>query len=255
MRFSLMITSIFLLPDPGQGSLWQDIGGMTLFSKGIMAILLFMSVISWAIIVFKYFKTKKIHGQTERFLREFRRRSGLDSFRKTGRAIKLTPLMGMLDTAYNEIKGLAGRPGRAGTAGLPNNPFPRTPVTDDELDLVADAIDRAGAEEVAHLDTGIIFLATTANAAPFLGLLGTVVGIYAAFKDIGARGTATLGVVAPAIAEALIATAAGLAVAIPALVGYNYFVSRNRLMADRIENFKSELFSAFKKELDTIEEV
>jgi biopolymer transport protein TolQ len=253
LHFSIILTSMFFLPDPGKGSLWEDIAGMTLFSKGIMTILLFMSVVSWAIIVFKYFGTRKIHGQTERFLREFRRRSGMDSFRKTGRAIKSTPLSGMLETAYDEISGLVGRGGRSG--GLMGNPVPRTPVSDDQLDMVADAIDRAGAEEVAHLDTGIIFLATTANSAPFLGLLGTVVGIYAAFKDIGARGTATLGVVAPAIAEALIATAAGLAVAIPALIGYNYFVSRNRLMSDRIDNFKSELFSAFKKELDTVEEV
>ena len=80
-------------------------------------------------------------------------------------------------------------------------------------------------------------------------------GIYVAFKDIGAKGTATLGVVAPAIAEALIATAAGLAAAIPALIGYNYFVSRNRQMADRIDNFKSELFAGFKKEIMTVEEV
>ena len=253
MHFSIVLTSMFFLPDPGKGSLWEDIAGMTLFSKGIMTILLFMSVVSWAIIVFKYFRTKKIHGQTDRFLREFRRRSGMDSFRKTGRAIKSTPLSGLLESAYDEISGLVGKAGHSG--GLRGNPVPRTPVTDDQLDIVADAIDRAGAEEVAQLDTGIIFLATTANAAPFLGLLGTVVGIYAAFKDIGARGTATLGVVAPAIAEALIATAAGLAVAIPALIGYNYFVSRNRLMSDRIDNFKSELFSAFKKELETVEEV
>jgi biopolymer transport protein TolQ len=75
------------------------------------------------------------------------------------------------------------------------------------------------------------------------------VGIYVAFKDIGTRGTATLAVVAPAIAEALIATAAGLAVAIPALIGYNYFISKNRLMTERIDNFKSELFSKFKKEI------
>jgi biopolymer transport protein TolQ len=229
--------------------LWDDIAGMTLFSKGIMAILLFMSVVSWAIMVFKYFRTRKVHSQTDRFLRQFRRRKGIDEFRGKSRGFRLTPYLGMLETAYAEIKGIVQR------RTYSSNPSSKAHVTDEELDLVADAIDRAGAEEVATLDTGIIFLATTANAAPFLGLLGTVVGIYVAFKDIGARGTATLGVVAPAIAEALIATAAGLAVAIPALVGYNYFVSKNRLMADRIDNFKSELFSAFKKELETVEEV
>ena len=249
MHIYLIYSLSLLLPDPGKGSLWNDIAGMTLFSKGIMAILLFMSVVSWAIMVFKYFKTRKIHSETDKFLREFRKRKGIDDFRGESRGFRLTPFIGMLETAYAEIKGVIQR------RTYSSNPSSKTHVTDDELDLVADAIDRAGAEEVATLDTGIIFLATTANAAPFLGLLGTVIGIYVAFKDIGVRGTATLAVVAPAIAEALIATAAGLAVAIPALIGYNYFVSRNRLMADRTDNFKSELFSAFKKELETVEEV
>lgn len=249
MHTYLIFSLILLTPDPGKGSLIDDIVGMTLFSKGIMAILLFMSVVSWAIMVFKYFKTRKIHSQTDKFLRQFRRRKGIEDFRGESRGFKLTPYIGMLETAYAEIKGIVQR------RTYSSNPSSKAHVTDDELDLVADAIDRAGAEAVATLDTGIIFLATTANAAPFLGLLGTVVGIYVAFKDIGARGTATLGVVAPAIAEALIATAAGLAVAIPALIGYNYFVSKNRMMADKIDNFKSELFSAFKKELETVEEV
>ena len=249
MHTYLIFSLSLLLPDPGKGSLIDDIAGMTLFSKGIMAILLFMSLVSWAIIVFKYFRTRKIHGQTDKFLRQFRRRKGIEDFRGESRGFKLTPYIGMLETAYAEIKGIVQR------RTYSSNPSSKAHVTDDELDLVADAIDRAGAEAVAALDTGIIFLATTANAAPFLGLLGTVIGIYVAFKDIGARGTATLGVVAPAIAEALIATAAGLAVAIPALIGYNYFVSRNRLMGDRIDNFKSELFSAFKKELETVEEI
>ena len=235
MHTYLIYSLNLLLPDPGKGSLWNDIAGMTLFSKGIM--------------VFKYFKTRKIHSQTDKFLHEFRKRKGIDDFRGESRRFGLTPFIGMLETAYAEIKGIVQR------RAYSSNPSSKTHVTDDELDLVADAIDRAGAEEVATLDTGIIFLATTANAAPFLGLLGTVIGIYVAFKDIGVRGTATLAVVAPAIAEALIATAAGLAVAIPALIGYNYFVSRNRLMSDRIDNFKSELFSAFKKELETVEKV
>lgn len=249
MHTYLIFSLSLLTPDPGRGSLWDDIAAMSIFSKGIMAILLFMSIVSWAIMVFKYFKTRKIHLQTDKFLRKFRSRTGIDDFRGELEGLKLTPYIGMLETAYAEIKGVIQR------RTFSSNPSSKAHVTDDELDLVAEAIDRAGAEAVATLDTGIIFLATTANAAPFLGLLGTVIGIYVAFKDIGARGTATLGVVAPAIAEALIATAAGLAVAIPALVGYNYFVSRNRVMADKIENFKSELFSAFKKELETVEEV
>jgi biopolymer transport protein TolQ len=238
---------ILLLPDT---SLWNDILAMTLFSKGILIILLFMSVVSWAIMFYKYFRTKKVHSEADRFLREFRRRRSLDdSYTEAGR-YNAAPFAGMLHSAYDEIKTLTNR-----LSFSSKTPVKPATISNGQLDFISDAIDRAGAEEVARLDTGIIFLATTANAAPFLGLLGTVVGIYVAFKDIGSKGTATLGVVAPAIAEALIATAAGLAAAIPALIGYNFFVSRNRQMADRVDNFKSELFSAFKKEIMTVEEV
>jgi biopolymer transport protein TolQ len=216
---------------------------MTLFSKGIMFILLFMSVISWAIIIYKYFLTKKIYAETDRFLREIRANPDLDQFYSHSLRYKLTPFSGMLRSAYNELKNLVER------KRYSSNPDSKIEILDDDLDYVEETIDRAGVDEGLRLESGIIFLATTANAAPFLGLLGTVVGIYVAFKDIGTRGTATLAVVAPAIAEALIATAAGLAVAIPALIGYNYFISKNRLMTERIDNFKSELFSKFKKEI------
>lgn len=245
-----IFSSLFLNPDPPAArSLWTDISSMTLFSKVIMTVLLFMSVVSWAIMIFKYLKTRKIHAETDRYLREFRRRRNLDDAYNSAGRFSLTPFAGMLHSAYDEIRTITDRPRFSG------NPAPVVGITSSQLELVADVIDRAGAEEIARLDPGVIFLATTANASPFLGLLGTVVGIYVAFKDIGAKGTATLGVVAPAIAEALIATAAGLAAAIPALVGYNYFVSRNRIMADRIDNFKSELFAAFKKEMTQVEEI
>jgi biopolymer transport protein TolQ len=216
---------------------------MTLFSKGIMFVLLFMSVISWAIIIYKYFRTKKVYQETDRFLREFRGNPQLDQFYGHSKRYKLSPFSGMLRSAYNELGGLAEK------RKYSSNPDSKTEISDEDLEYVQDTIDRAGVDETLKLEKGIIFLATTANAAPFLGLLGTVVGIYAAFKDIGERGTATLAVVAPAIAEALIATAAGLAVAIPALIGYNYYVSKNRLMTERVDNFKSELFSKFKKEI------
>lgn len=231
-------------------SLWNDISSMTLFSKTILIILLFLSVVSWAIMFYKYFRTRKIYAEADRFLREFRRRRSLDDSYTESTRYTLAPFAGMLHSAYDEIKTLTNR-----LRFSSSDPAKSASISGGQMELIADAIDRAGAEEVARLDTGIIFLATTANASPFLGLLGTVVGIYVAFKDIGSKGTATLGVVAPAIAEALIATAAGLAAAIPALIGYNYFVSRNRQMADRVDNFKSELFSAFKKEIINSEEI
>ena len=234
-----------MVPDPG-GSLWQDIASMTLFSKTIMFVLLFMSVVSWAIMIYKYFFVKKIYDSTDQFHREFKRRGSLDDLINRLSRFELSPFAGMFKSAYDEIRGLISK-----------KEFSSKPaeMNDDELEFIAESIDRAGVDEGLKLERGIIFLATTANAAPFLGLLGTVVGIYVAFKDIGERGTATLAVVAPAIAEALIATAAGLAVAIPALIGYNYFVHRNRMMTERIDNYKTELFSAFKMEMNSVEKV
>ncbi len=247
MRSLLIYYLIPLVPDPGKGNLWQDIASMTLFSKGIMLLLLFMSVVSWTIMIFKYFKTKKIYKETEKYLREFRGNPDLDLFYSHSQKYRLAPYSGMLKSAYDELKGLIEK------RKYSSNPDSKTEIADDDLEHVEDSIDRAGVDEALKLESGIIFLATTANSAPFLGLLGTVIGIYSAFKDIGERGTATLAVVAPAIAEALIATAAGLAVAIPALIAYNYFISKNRLMTERIDNFKSELFSKFKKEIGSFE--
>jgi len=246
----ILLSNLFLLlPDPSHRNLWDDISSMTLFSKLIMIVLLAMSVISWAVMIFRYLKNKRMFRETDKFIVDFRKRFNIEEFYSRSNRFRITPFLNMLVAAYDELKSFL-RP-----KNIDFRTETKIEITEAHLNHIAEAIDRSGAEEIAKLDSGIIFLATTANAAPFLGLLGTVVGIYVAFKDIGARGTATLGVVAPAIAEALIATAAGLAAAIPALIGFNFFVSRNRLMADRIDNFKSELYSAFKKEIQAVEKI
>ncbi|MBU2055982.1 MAG: MotA/TolQ/ExbB proton channel family protein, partial [Proteobacteria bacterium] len=97
--------------------------------------------------------------------------------------------------------------------------------------------------ETTKLETTLGFLATTGSASPFIGLFGTVWGIMETFKGIGARGSATLAVVAPGISEALIATAAGLAAAIPAVIFYNYYLSRIKNMTSEMDNFASELLN------------
>jgi biopolymer transport protein TolQ len=99
-------------------------------------------------------------------------------------------------------------------------------------------------EETIQLERSLPFLATTGSATPFIGLFGTVWGVMNAFHGIGLRGSATLATVAPGISEALIATAAGLAAAIPAVIAYNHFVSQIRVMATEMENFASE-FAAY----------
>jgi biopolymer transport protein TolQ len=217
----------------------------SVFAKVVLLILVLFSVTSWAIIIYKYFQFRSVESSTKGFLREFRRRKSLEKSLATLSHMKASPFAGIFGAAFVELESLANSPNSSG----------KVVIDDEGLEHIAEAIDRAGTNEVVNLEKYVVFLATTANASPFLGLLGTVWGIMTSFAQIGVRGTATLAVVAPGIAEALIATVAGLAAAIPALIGYNYFTNRLRRIASEIDNFKSELFSAIKKELSEVAEV
>jgi len=117
------------------------------------------------------------------------------------------------------------------------------------LDNVQRALNRASSTEMTKLESALGFLATTGSASPFIGLFGTVWGIMETFKAIGARGSATLAVVAPGISEALIATAAGLAAAIPAVIFYNYFLNKSRTMVQEMDNFADEFLNIVERYL------
>jgi biopolymer transport protein TolQ len=112
---------------------------------------------------------------------------------------------------------------------------------DDLLARLGRTLRYASLREISGLERALMFLATTGNITPFIGLFGTVWGIMDAFHGIGMTGSANLGAVAPGIAEALIATAAGLAVAIPGVIGYNYFLNRIKGAATRMDLFSLEL--------------
>ncbi|TLY24685.1 MAG: hypothetical protein E6K64_06060 [Nitrospirae bacterium] len=99
-------------------------------------------------------------------------------------------------------------------------------------------------EQITRTEAELPFLATTGNVTPFIGLLGTVLGIIDAFREIGVQGTASIAAVAPGVAEALVATAAGLFTAIPAVIAYNYFLTRVRRMAFQMDRFAIELTNA-----------
>ena len=111
------------------------------------------------------------------------------------------------------------------------------------IDNVSRALRQAVISETTKLEKTLPFLATTGNTSPFIGLFGTVWGIMNAFKGIGVKGSASLAVVAPGISEALIATAAGLAAAIPAVVAYNYYLNRVRILVSDMDNFSSEFLN------------
>lgn len=238
---------LLLLPDPVAGKKLTDlIGDSSAFAKIILFVLLAFSVISWAIMIYKFLEYKRVVASSAHFIKEFRRRRSLEKSFASLSQMKGTPYAGIFGVAFVELEALISANG-GGTG--------RVTVDDDSLDHIAEAIDRAGVEAVTNLEKYIVFLATTANASPFLGLLGTVWGIMESFSQIGVMGTATLAVVAPGIAEALIATVAGLAAAIPAVIAYNYFTNKLRFITSGVDNFKSELYSAIKKELTTVAQV
>jgi biopolymer transport protein TolQ len=234
---------------PVEGTVFELVAQMGLFAKIVLIILLFLSVVSWAITFNKIGLFRKVNRETERFLTVFRKRTNLDQAYLSCVSMRRTPLSKMLEAGYKELAELSKRGGNPHAGTSPSLEFDSKPVAEEErLDVVRMTLERTGAEELNRLEKAIVFLATTGNIAPFFGLLGTVWGIMDAFASIGVRGSATLAVVAPGIAEALIATIVGLAVAIPAVMAYNFFNNKLKIISTQVDNFALEFLSAVKKE-------
>jgi biopolymer transport protein TolQ len=119
----------------------------------------------------------------------------------------------------------------------------------EEVATIDRTLKRVAGAEITKLEKSLTFLATTGNATPFIGLFGTVWGIMDAFRQIGFRGSTSLAVVAPGISEALIATAAGLFAAIPAVIAYNYFLSRMRVVTSQMDNFSAEFLNIVERHI------
>ncbi len=209
-------------------------------SKIVLLILLIFSVVSWGVILFKLWQFRRAEHHTARFMEVFRRSTKFSEVQAVCAALAASPLVGLFQAGYAELNSQlrqqVGNP-EPRAAG----PAPR-PVLK-SLDAVDRALLRASTVEVARLERRVTFLATTASITPFIGLFGTVWGIMAAFERIGAVGSTSLGVVAPGIAEALIATAAGLFAAIPAVYFYNHFTGRVKRFAAQMDDFSLEFLN------------
>lgn len=206
---------------------------------GVLLILVFCSVLTWAIIFYKYRVLRRATKQSREFLDLFWSSKSLHTVLATARDLEESPLANLFRGGYREWRRVKTRfvePGTVENPGDLSTELGDTESVQRTLRLTADA-------EITRLERMLIFLATVASAAPFVGLFGTVWGIMDSFREIGLSGSANLAVVAPGISEALIATATGLAAAIPAVVAYNYYTNAIKVLATEMDAFSSEFLN------------
>jgi len=220
------------------GNLTALLGEASPLTYVVLAVLLLFSVASWAIVLYKAWAFRRIERQTATFLDVFRRSTKFSEVQAVCKSLEGSPLVGMFQAGYAELNLQLRNPG---TGGSPESAQARPTLK--SLAAVDRALLRASSSEVTKLEKRVPFLATTASITPFIGLFGTVVGIMNAFSNIGSQGSTDLAVVAPGIAEALIATAAGLAAAIPAVYFYNHFTTKVKTYATEMDDFALEFLN------------
>jgi biopolymer transport protein TolQ len=217
-----------------------DILGLVLNSSGVvmgvLCLLAFFSLVSWYIIGYKFFYLHRAQSESARFLENFWKSKRLDAIYQTAEELKRSPISQMFRAGYVELSKIKSQEG----------PSSQTTWLGD-LQSIERALQRAETSELTHLESMVPFLATTGSAAPFVGLFGTVWGIMNSFRSIGEKGAANLATVAPGIAEALIATAIGLMAAIPAVMAYNYFVRRIKVLSSEMEAFSNDFLNILKR--------
>ena len=196
-------------------------------AMAVLLLLLVASLYSWTVILNKISTFSKATKESRRFVRAFRKASRLQEIAAMASDYKLSPLAQVFEDVYETYKR------QTGGSGPPRNlaPLERTAQT-------------AASEAISTLERRMTWLATIAATSPFVGLFGTVVGIIDAFHGLGTAGAATLRAVAPGISEALITTAAGLFVAVPALIAYNQFTARIKVFAAAVDDFCRELLNS-----------
>ncbi len=209
-----------------QLSIWELVLHASPLSKFVLALLLAASILSWTIILAKWSQFRGAEAANSAFIKAFRKSQSLEMASMASQQFRKAPLTGVFDFGHEEVgRQLSAKGCLANTVALERS------------------LQLGTSEELAKLERNMSWLATTATVSPFIGLFGTVLGIIDAFTGLGMAGSASLRAVAPGIAEALIATAAGLGAAIPAAVAYNQFGHRIRELGARMEDFSLEFLN------------
>jgi biopolymer transport protein TolQ len=205
-------------------------------AKVVLLVLLIMSIISWTIILEKARRFRKINKDTQRFKKLFRMQAKFEDIYSQSRKYHHSPFARIYQKNYHLLKA----PQRSHESS-PSYSQAGSPQAQVLVPFLNARFETAISEEMTGLEKYLNFLATTVSASPFFGLFGTVWGIMTAFLNIGLKGSAEIATIGPGIAEALITTAAGLAVAIPAVIAYNYFLNKLHRMEKELDHFFSNL--------------
>jgi len=214
----------------------------------VLAILLFFSVFSWAIIFIKFRHIRRAYRESAHFIDYFWKSGDLSDAYTKCRQFQHSPIARVFRTGYLELRKVVQRNGSQDESGSDGGDASlHTRFSGSEN--IQRALRRSITTELTRLNQMVPFLATTGNATPFIGLFGTVWGIMNSFHGIGLRGSASLAVVAPGISEALVATAAGLAAAIPAVIAFNFFTQKIRVIETELQSFSADFLNIIERDI------
>jgi len=224
----------------GETSIVGMVLGGSLIAKLVLLILALMSALSWAIIIIKAFQYHNIRKEDQKFYQIYLNESSLNQIKKVSSEYLFSAFSFIFSATYQEAARMSQRIQRSSPDISESNSM--LPYLSQQLQRV---IEKAINERYSFIENRLNILATISSAAPFIGLFGTVLGIINSFQSIGTTGVTSLASVAPGISEALVATAAGLLAAIPALMSYNYFRNQARLLTNTMRNFGMEITNRF----------
>ncbi len=247
--------SLLATAGPAQGAAGQqlDLFQLVLSSGGVILGVLFclitFFVVTTFIIGYKIFQLFRAANETEAFLDVFWQQKRLDAVYEQAKRFRRSPVASMFKAGYVELMRLSRDSGAGGaTAGKAGRPGENTETHGmGDIENVERSLRRSFIAEMTHLESLTPFLATVGSSAPFVGLFGTVWGIMDAFRNIGAKGSANLATVAPGIAEALITTAIGLVAAIPAVMAFNFFARKIKVISNEMDSFGNDYLNIIKR--------
>ncbi len=224
-----------------QPNILEMITGSGPVVQAVLYLLVLFSITSWAIVFFKFRQLRRTRRESEQFTVVFWETKNLSSIHTVSLEMKDSSTAQIFRAGYQELMRITRAQKRPQDPAHKPDSF--EDIDEGGVENVERAMRRAAREQLTRLESGLTFLATTASTAPFIGLFGTVWGIMNAFLGLSATTTSTIQAVAPGIAEALIATAIGLAAAIPSVVAYNHFSRQVRLASLGMENFLAEFLN------------